>query len=117
VKLENIGARTAAVKLDGWFPKENPAFSHGESREDGEGKQSLPHHTSEPTSQAGDVKCVASIEPWFDQVSKRVPDAAEYCKRVLEAIKSQLIQSYKAGQKSRQRKRPSSLLSGDFFNS
>jgi hypothetical protein len=91
----------AAVKLDGWFPKENPAPSHGESREDGMVKQSLPHHTSEPTSQARDVKCIASIELSFDQVSKRVPDDAEYRKRVLNVIKSQLIQSYKAGQKSR----------------
>jgi hypothetical protein len=101
--LDNTGARAASIKLDGWFRKENPAPSHGESREDGRVKHAPSHHTSEPTSQDGDVKYMASIELWFDQVSKRLDGEsdAEYRKRFLSALKAQLIQSYKAGQKSK----------------
>ena len=97
--LDNLGARPAAIKLDGWFPKENPAPSHGESREDGRGKQSPSHHTSEPTSQNGDVKYMASIDVWFNETFKRGERETdvEYWARTLKATKSKLVESFRAG--------------------
>src|SRR5580700_9755971 len=101
--LDNIRASPAAIKLNRWFLKENPAPSHGESREDGRGKQSPPHHTSDLTSQSGDVKYMISIEIWFDELFRcgAQEDDAQFRKRVLNGIKGRLVESYRAGQKTR----------------
>lgn len=105
--LDNLSAKAAAERLDGWFPKENAAPSHGETRHDG--KEKTPHHhTRNDNSQSGSVKAdtkgyMREVDAWFDELSVRAidEDDAAYRKRMLSAIKERLLASYRAGKAAR----------------
>src|SRR5665213_3034930 len=99
--LDKSSFLEAGKKLERWFPKENPASSHGETREDGRVKLPPPHHISEHTSENGGVKYMASIDLWFDETFKPLPEEEDenYWKRVRKSVKSKLVESFRAGQK------------------
>jgi hypothetical protein len=104
--LDKLGAKAAAERLDGWFPKENAAPSHGETRQDGkEKKPPTPHHhTRNDTSQSDSVKgYMGKIDAWFDELFVRAidEDDAAYRRRLLSAIKERLLESYRAGKAAR----------------
>jgi hypothetical protein len=102
--LDNLGAKAAAERLEGWFPKGNPAPSYRESPEGRKGKKTPPHHTSDSTSSSDSGKgYMAQVDAWFDEVSIRAidEDDAAYRKRLLNAIKEELIRSYRRGKADR----------------
>jgi hypothetical protein len=99
--LDKISFLEAGKKLERWFPKENPAPSHGESREREERTLPPPAHIRDDTSSSVAVNYMASIDLWFTETFKLVPDEEDenYWKRVRKAVKSKLVDSYRAGQK------------------
>ena len=105
--MDNLGARAAGEKLNGWFPKENPAPLQERTREDGKRKSPSPPHTDH-TSPSDSVKLdtkgyMAKIDAWFDELFIRAIDEDDvaYRKRLLNAIKERLLESYRAGKAAR----------------
>jgi hypothetical protein len=97
--LNNYGFRQAANQLDTWFPTDNKNPAHMERGVVKEVKgPSHPNILDNKSSPQG-VKYMASIELWFDEVSKRRDKESdeEYRKRFVNALKAQMLQSYRAG--------------------
>ena len=96
--MSNYGFRQAANQLDTWFPKSKTP-THMEQGAVREVKGPSDPNIQDTTSAAVAVKYMASIELWYDDVSKRRDKETdeEYRKRFLNALKAQMIQSYRAG--------------------
>lgn len=90
----------AAKRLADLFHINEKAPEHivREPKETTTAKATLDHNES-----SASVKYMQEVEGWFDATFKQgeqEPDE-EYRKRVLKALKSKLIESYRSGQKSR----------------
>jgi hypothetical protein len=99
--MDNLGARQAAIKLDGWFPKENPAPSHGETREDGRGKEAPPHHilVKAPVPAKGQGY-LHETGLWLDETLATIIVDDELRKALKKALMSKIHESYQNGRNS-----------------
>jgi len=100
--MDNVGARQAAIQLEQWLSRENPA-PHIETRGDGRGKHTPSRHTSDNTSQDGSVRYTQEVDAWFDELLMRRDGEVDcdYWKRTRNGVKRRLIESYRIGQKSK----------------
>jgi len=101
--LENCSEYNAAKQLAEMFHIGNEkAAQHIAKRPENPANGTSKRTESNSTSPAGAVNYMASIDIWFDDTFKPLPDEDQdaYWKRARKAVKSKLIESYKAGQKS-----------------
>lgn len=98
---EGVGIRQAALLLLEWFPKEKapqiggPDVSHG----------NIPTRQSNDSNPNGNGKLryMQQIDEWFDCVIRRgdqEDNEETYYHRIRNAIKSKLIESYRAGKQA-----------------
>jgi CHC2 zinc finger len=99
----------AAKKLAGWYgigeetKAPTPQTKTPERMAKGSSETNLQKATEDHSSLPDTVKYMASVDAWFHETIIPQNDENEdaFKKRFLNAIKSQLIQSYRAGQKSK----------------
>jgi hypothetical protein len=110
--MENCSQHEAAKKLAGWFhvgeQTNEKTARHSAGRQEASNEQTPKRTNSKVTSPSGSVKSdtkgyMTQVDAWSDKVSIRAidEDDAAYRKRLLNAIKEELIRSYRAGQKSK----------------
>lgn len=98
--MENCSQHEAAKKLVGWFPQTEKPAPHIEKRAPEKSPKGPQKDSSDDTSSSDSVKgYMAKIDAWFDELSIRAidEDDAAYRKRLLNAIKEELIRSYRRG--------------------
>jgi hypothetical protein len=95
---DGISQYDAAKKLSEWFGIETKTAPHIGARRETKPTQK---DSKDFTSPAVAVNYMASIDQWFDETFKPLPDEEDenYWKRVRKAVKSKLVDSYRAGQK------------------
>jgi len=99
--MEGCREKDAAQKLADWYGvQETKTPTHIEP---GRKQTELQKGYQDDSTLSGSVKYMASIDLWFDETFKPLPDeeGENYWKRVRKSVKSQLVLSYKAGQKGR----------------
>lgn len=103
--MENCSQHEAAKKLAGWFHvEETKTAQHIAKRSESVPKDTPKRTVSNVTSPSDSVKgYMAQIDAWFDEISIRAidEDDAAYRKRILNAIKERLLESYRAGKAAR----------------
>jgi hypothetical protein len=98
---DSVDAKQAATLLNSWFPKDKPALSHGETRE--VRGISPHHHIPDNTSSAVAGKYMQEIDAWFHTLIVRgdQENDVDYWARILKAVKTRLVESYRSGQRSK----------------
>jgi len=100
---EGISPRDAAKKLAEMFHiGQEKAPAHTEKGPVTHIEKPSVNNLLDDSSSASGVKYMKDVEVWFDSLIRRgdQEDDAQYRKRLLNAIKSRLIESYRNGKKS-----------------
>ena len=102
--MDGCREKDAAQKLADWYgvgQSKTPQHMAEASKE--KPKTQMQSSNQNCTASSDSVKYMASIDVWYDEVSVRLPGESDedYRKRFLKGLKERLIQSYRAGQKSR----------------
>jgi hypothetical protein len=100
--MDGCSQLDAAKKLADWFtiPEIKTASHMGKPSNQ---KPEMQKATSEPSTSGENLKYMQEVEAWFDATFKQgeqEPDE-EYRKRCLKSLKSRLLDSYRAGQRSK----------------
>jgi DNA primase len=107
--MDNSSQLAAAKKLAGWFgigEASKPTTTQTKTPErmaKGSSDTNLQKATSELTNSSSGVKYMQDVAAWFDELMKRgeQEDESQYRKRLLNGIKTKLVESYKSGQRSK----------------
>ena len=102
--MEGCREKDAAQKLADWYnigQSKTPQHMAEASKEKPKTEMQSSNENGSTSGDSG--KYMALVDAWYDQTVVRLPNESDedYRKRFLKSLKAQLIQSYRAGQKSK----------------